>query len=414
MKFFLFFLSCFILLLGSIFATVQLGADRLFEPEYRHLIEGKKIGVITNHTGVNSKLESTAELIKKNADRYRYTLQAFFAPEHGFKGLERSEKWLQDEKDQDGIHIYSLYGKTKRPTSEMLQEIDTLIYDIQDIGSRSYTYISTLCYMMEEAAKHKIRVIVLDRPNPINGVVVDGPLLESKWRSIVSYLNIPYCHGMTIGELAKFFNEEYQVGCPLSIIPMKGWKREMSFADTGLTWIPTSPYIPEESTPCFYPMTGILGELSLVSIGIGYTTPFKVVGAPWIEAETFAQQLNNQHFPGVRFFPFYYRPFYGKFAKELCQGVLIIITDKKRYLPVSTLYLILGTIKNLYPKKLQEAIIAASKERRKMFCQVNGTEEVYECLSRPQPIIWPLRTLHQKEREQFLEKRKKYLISEYS
>ena len=198
----------------------------------------------------------------------------------------------------------------------MLKGIDLLIYDIQDIGSRSYTFLSTLLYVMEEAAKQQIKVMVLDRPNPINGIVMDGPMLEEKWRSFLGYINVPYCHGMTIGELAQYFNGEYKIGCDLEVIPMKGWKRTMSFKDTHLPWVPTSPHVPEAETALVYPVTGILGELGIVNIGIGYTLPFKLIGAPWIQAEAFAEQLNQQQFPGVRFLPFYYRPFYGKFEGE--------------------------------------------------------------------------------------------------
>lgn len=388
---------------------VTVGVDILFTEDYADILRGKKVGLITNHTAVNRQLIPTHEVLKKNAQKYGYKFIVLFAPEHGITGAGYESEQMKDAKDTDGIPIYNLHGKTQRPTKEMLKQVDLLIYDIQDIGSRSYTYITTLFYAMEEAAKYDIPVAVLDRPNPLNGIVIDGPMLEDKWRSIVGYINVPYCHGMTIGELAQFFNEEYKVGCKLQVIPMKGWEREMSFQDTGLTWIPTSPHIPESTTPFFYPTTGLLGELQMVSIGVGYTLPFKIVGAPWIDADTFAAKLNAQHFPGVIFMPFHFRPFYGRFVREDCHGVQIVITDKLTYQPVSTQYLIIGILKSLYPAKFNEAL-AATKSRKEMFCKVNGTEEVYRLMAETNYVVWKLRTLHQKEREAFIKLRRKYLI----
>lgn len=392
---------------------VKVGSDVLMSEEYANLLKGKRIGLITNHTAVNSKLISTVDLLKKNAAAKGYKLVALFAPEHGITGASYASESIEEEQDPDGIPVYSLHGKTMRPTDEMLKQVNMLIFDIQDIGSRSYTYITTLFYAMEEAAKRGIQFVVLDRPNPMTGLVVDGPLLDEKWRSGLGYINIPYCHGMTVGELARLFNGEYKIGCKLEVIPMKGWRRRMTFHETGLSWIPTSPYIPEANTAFFYPTTGILGELQLVNIGIGYTLPFKVIGAPWIDGKMFANSLNTQKFPGVHFEPFHYRPFYGRFAHEDCQGVLIMITDPVKYRPVTTQYLIIGILKSLYPKKFQEAI-ATAKARKETICKVNGTEEVFRLITEEKNIVWKLRTLHQKERDDFLNLRKKYLIPAYS
>ncbi|NGX42077.1 MAG: hypothetical protein K940chlam7_00353 [Chlamydiae bacterium] len=388
---------------------VLVGVEVLLNGGYDHLLKGKRIGLITNHTAVNHQMESTVDLLKRHAPKLGFKIVALFAPEHGISGVAHSEELIQDGKDADNIPVYSLHGSTMRPTKKMLEQVDLLFYDIQDIGSRSYTYAATLFYSMEEAAKNGIPIVVLDRPNPINGLVVDGPMMEEKWRSIVGYINVPYCHGMTLGELARFFNAEYHVGCQLYVVPMKGWRRQMSFQDTGLAWIPTSPNIPEANTPWYYPVTGILGELQVVNIGIGYTLPFKVIGAPWIDADSFAKSLNEQNFPGVAFHPYHYQPFYGRFAKRECHGVFIIITDPKVYKPVSTQYLILGMLKSLFPKKFQEAILAA-KNRKEMFCKVNGTEEVYRLITNERYIVWKLQEIHQKEREQFLTLRQKYLI----
>lgn len=394
------------------YAQLQLGIDRLFTPEYSHLLKGKRIGLITNHTAINHQRRSTIDLFKSHSSSFHYTLSALFAPEHGLTGGQYADEKVPNSHDAAGIPIYSLHGETRRPTNTMLQNIDLLVYDIQDIGSRSYTYISTLFYVMEEAAKWQIPVIVLDRPNPLSGLVVDGPLLEDKWRSFVGYINVPYCHGLTVGELALYFNGEYQIGCSLTVISMQGWKRQMTFADTQLTWIPTSPHIPEAQTAFYYPTTGLLGELQLVNIGVGYTLPFKIVGAPWIDAQVFSQKLNEQKFPGVYFHPFYYRPFFGRFAQEDCQGVLIVITDPKKYLPVTTQYLLIGMLKSLYPKQFAEAL-AKSAHRQEMFNKVNGTAEVYRILKEEKYVTWKLRLLHQEQRQAYLTRRKPYLIPAY-
>lgn len=391
---------------------VTVGIDVLSQGGYNSQLKGKRIGLITNHTAISSKRESTIDILKRMAKIQGFTLAALFAPEHGLNGSIHAEEKVDNAFDADNIPIYSLYGKTKRPTTAMLKGIDLLIYDIQDIGTRSYTYITTLFYVMEEASKRGISVMVLDRPNPINGIVVDGPMLEMKWRSTIGYINVPYCHGMTVGELALFFNSEYQAGCDLTVVPMHHWNRKMNFNDTGLSWMPTSPQIPEATTPLFYPATGLLGELSLVNIGVGYTLPFKIVGAPWIDAQQFAGALNRQKFPGVHFEPFHFKPFYGKFAHEECHGILLVVTDSLRYKPVSTQYLLIGVLKGLYPTKFKKAM-EESKNRKEMFCKATGTEEIYRMMAEERNIVWKLRSHHEKERTNFMALRKKYLIGTY-
>lgn len=406
LAFFLFFFHAAILL-----AKVTVGIDVLLEEANLTKLKGKKIGLITNQTAINKDMRSTFELLNQKAKQYK--IVAIFAPEHGLYGSEYAEEKGKKGQFLDGIPVYSLYGETKRPTSEMLHGIDLLIYDIQDIGSRSYTYISTLFYVMEEAAKKGIKVMVLDRPNPINGLTVDGPLLDDKLRSIVGYINVPYCHGLTVGELASYFNDENVVGCSLEVIPMKGWNRSMNFKDTGLPWIPTSPHIPEADTPLYYPITGILGELGIVSIGVGYTLPFKLIGAPWIDAITLTDNLNQQKLPGVHFSPFFFKPFYGKFNNENCQGTLITVTDPLKYKPLTIQYAIIASLKQLYPEKFKEGL-KMSLSRQKMFNQVLGTDKIWPLLSQRKPIQWTMRSIDEKERKRFLEKRKAYFIIDYA
>lgn len=390
---------------------VVLGVDRFFDENFAKIIAGKRVGLVTNHTGVNRELFSTIRLFHEKKES---TLTAIFTPEHGLSGIARASEQIKEGENQSQslyeIPVYSLYGKTRRPTSEMLEKVDVLVYDIQEIGCRSYTYASTLFYVMEEAAKYDIPVIVLDRPNPMGGLVVDGPMLREKWRSFLGYINVPYCHGMTIGELARFFNGEYQVGCRLIIIPMKGWKRTMTYEDTGLSWLPTSPYIPEPDTPFYYASTGILGALNLVNIGIGYTLPFKVIGAPWLDANRLAETLNKQKLPGVTFVPFAYRPFYGLYKDQDCQGVKVVITNMRIYRPLVVQYLLIGLLKSLYPQRFHDKLDKLSPADISAFCKINGNEEIWKILKNEKYVGWKLASCDEKERKEFLERRKRYLL----
>ena len=402
-----FILACLLVFSTTYAEPIKLGVDRFFQTENRALIKKKRVGLITNHTGVDSELRSTAVLFKEKGN-----LVALFSPEHGIAGSAAATKEILSSKDKDGLSIFSLHGKTKRPTEEMLKNIDLLVYDIQAIGARSYTYISTLFYVMEEAAKKKIPLIILDRPNPMGGLVVDGPMLRDQFRSFLGYINIPYCHGMTVGELALFFNAEYKIGCTLHVIAMSGWKRSMTYIETGLSWIPTSPYIPEPDTPFYYASTGILGALGIVSIGIGYTLPFKIVGAPWIDAQEFATKLNAQHLPGVKFLPFYFCPFYGKFKGKECEGVKIVITNPKIYRPLSVQYMLIGLLKSLYPLEFRAKLNTITALEKSAFCKVNGNEDMLKIITNDKYIAWKLIDFDKGERQEFFKKRKKYLLYE--
>lgn len=397
----------FLLFSTTLLAKVQPGVDRFFQTEV-HQLRGMRVGLITNQTGVNSNLHSTIDLLKSAAKEFKFV--ALFAPEHGIEGIAYAGEEVEDTTHPIGVRVYSLHGKTRRPTSAMLEGIDVLIYDIQEIGSRSYTYASTLFYVMEEASKKGIDVIVLDRPNPINGLVVDGPMLEDAYRSFLGYINVPYCHGMTIGELARFFNAEYRIGCSLKVVPMIGWKRSMTFRETGLPWIPTSPQIPESDTALFYPATGLLGCLDLVSIGGGCSLPFKVVAAPWIDAKKFAKELSAQKLPGVAFVPFHFRPSWGAFKSETCHGVKILVTDPLAFRPVSVDFMILGVLKSLYPLQIDKKLHALSSSKKDIFTSICGTPQVLDILFKEKYVAWKLMRLHQDQRKAFLEKRKKYLL----
>jgi uncharacterized protein YbbC (DUF1343 family) len=250
-----------------------------------------------------------------------------------------------------GVPVHSLYGKHRKPTQEMLKGVDVLLYDIQDIGCRSYTYIYTMAYAMEAAAEKGIPVIVLDRPNPLGGELVEGPMLNMDYRSFIGLYPIAYIYGMTVGELAELFNVEYNINCDLTVVKMEGWERWMSFEDTGLEWIPTSPHIPRASTAWYYPATGIIGELNTFNIGVGYTLPFELMATPWIDAEQLADELNGRSLPGVYFRPIHYRPYYLHFENELVHGVHLHIMDRSVFKPVSTQMHILDAIHTLYPEQ---------------------------------------------------------------
>ncbi|HEY2809987.1 MAG TPA: DUF1343 domain-containing protein [Rhabdochlamydiaceae bacterium] len=389
-------------------SNVLLGVDVFFKENKIAALKGKRVGLITNHTGADGQLRSTVDLFLNNF--HGIQIAALFSPEHGFYGQAHAEGAVADQKEYKGIPVYSLFGKLRRPTRQMLKGIDVLIYDIQDIGCRTYTYITTLFYAMEEASKEHIPLIVLDRPNPINGHLVEGPMLKEKWRSFIGYVNVPYCHGMTIGELARFFNEEYHIGCALEVVPMQGWQRWMSYADTHLTWIPTSPNISEADTPLYYASTGIIGELGIVNIGIGYTLPFKILGAPWIKAEEFAEKMNAQHLPGVVFLPFHFRPFYGIYKEKECQGVLIRIIDAHSYKPLAVQYMLLGILNLLYPKHMQTRLAALNPEKRVLFCKANGNDEMLDILCKEKYVAWKLITYQKEERDSFRQARKKYFL----
>lgn len=345
--FFLLLISSSLLISGSKI-RVKPGIDVLLN-EKVSLLKNKNVGLITNPTGVNSQLESTIDLFYSHPE---INLKAIYGPEHGARGNVNAGDKIEDLVDEKtGIPIYSLYGKNRKPSAEMLKDIDVLVYDIQDIGSRSYTYIYTMSFAMEAAKENNIPFIVLDRPNPLGGKIIDGPILEPQYKSFVGYYPIAYTYGMTCGELAKFFNIEYDINCDLTVVKMKGWKRRMTFEETGLQWIPTSPHIPHSISALYYPITGIIGELHNLDIGIGYTKPFELIGQEWLDGDKLAKELNCRHLAGVYFRPMYYTPYYSRNEKKHLQGVEIHILNPEKIKPVEIQVHILAAIKKLYPEK---------------------------------------------------------------
>jgi uncharacterized protein YbbC (DUF1343 family) len=298
------------------------GIDVLEEQKFA-LLRGKRVGVITNQTGVDSQGRRTIDLL---AHAEGVKLVAIFSPEHGI--LSNADAAIENSKDAaTGLPIYSLYGETRRPTEAMLQGIDALVFDIQDAGVRFYTYTTTMAYCMEEAAKHHIAFVVLDRPDPIDGETIEGPMLDPDRLSFTGYFPMPVRYAMTLGELAQMFNAENKIGADLHVIAMSGWKRNESYDQTGLVWIPPSPNLRTVNAAFLYPGIEIL-QAGGVSVGRGTVTPFELLGAPWIHAEAFAGVLNRRKIPGVSFAPAQFTPSDGLYAGEPCEGVTIKIVDR--------------------------------------------------------------------------------------
>ena len=324
---------------------VLTGIDVLERDNFKPLA-GLRLGLITNHTGRDRQGRQTIDVLH-NAPGVK--LVALFSPEHGIRGLA-DDKVSDSKDDATGLPIYSLYGETRRPKPEQLKDLDALVYDIQDVGARFYTYISTLGYVLEEAAKVKLPVFVLDRPNPIGGVDVEGPIADSDKLSFTSYSTIPTRHGLTVGELAQLFNRQRNIGADVRVIKMDGWRRSMWFDETNLTWVNPSPNMRSLAEATLYPGVGLL-ETTNVSVGRGTDTPFEVVGAPWIQGDKLAEVLNQRGLQGVRFVPVRFTPSASVFKGELCGGVNIVVTDRAMFRPLLTGIEMAVALRKLYPNE---------------------------------------------------------------
>ena len=307
-------------------------------------LKGHNVGLITNQTGLNRDGVSTIRLMHE-ADGV--TLKTLFSPEHGLEGKLDIPKIGDQQDAATGLKVFSLYGETRVPTADSLEGIDTLVFDIQDIGCRFYTYVSTMGNAMKAAGEHQIRFVVLDRVNPISGVDVQGPVLDEGDESFVGFHSLPVRHGMTAGELASMFRAELKLDVDLEIIQVEGWKRNQMFDQTGLLWTNPSPNMRSLTQAILYPGVGLL-EITNVSVGRGTDTPFEVVGAPWIEARQFAAHLNNAGLGGVRFVPVRFVPASSKYTNETCNGVNIIVTDRARFHPLSTGIQLMCSLKALH------------------------------------------------------------------
>ncbi len=310
-------------------------------------LQGKRVGLLTNHTGRARDGATTIDLLHAAKG---LTLARLFSPEHGIRGILDAS--VPSSTDETGLTIQSLYGDTRRPTAAMLAGIDTMVIDLQDIGARFYTYMTTMAYVMEEAAKNKVAVVVLDRPNPINGFQIEGPTLDKAALSFVGYFPMPIRHGMTLGELAQLFNTENRIGVELTVIPVRNWKRDEWFDATGLPWINPSPNMRNLIQATLYPGIGAI-EGTNVSVGRGTDTPFEQVGAPWIDGVALSDALNARGIPGIRFYPVRFTPASSKFANEECGGVFMIVTDRAAVRPVRVGVEIASMLNKLYGAKYE-------------------------------------------------------------
>jgi uncharacterized protein YbbC (DUF1343 family) len=357
---------------------IKTGIEILKEQHFKCL-EGKRVGLITNPTGVDNQLKSDIDILFEAPN---VKLVALFGPEHGVRGNAHAGDVVKSDTDAvTKLPVYSLYGKTRKPTKEMLKGIDVLVYDIQDIGCRSFTYISTLGNAMEAAAENGIELIVLDRPNPLGGKKIEGNITEDDCISFVSQFKIPYLYGLSCGELAMLLNGEHMLKAPcnLKVIQMKGWKRKMTYEQTGLQWVPSSPHIPQPITAEFYSVSGIVGELDNISIGVGYTIPFQLFATTWLDASKLAHNLNALQLPGLIFRPIYFTPFYAVGKGENLQGVQVYITDYKKATLCDIQFYVLQEIASLYPD--HDILKTADQSRISMFDKVCGSKQVRKLFS---------------------------------
>ena len=334
---------------------IEVLRDRGFEG-----LAGKRVGLVTNPSGVDSQLRSTIDILFNAPE---VNLVALYGPEHGVRGDVYAGGKISDSIDEvTGLPVYSLYGTTRKPTQEMLKGIDVMVYDIQDVGVRSYTFISTLGLVMEACAPLDIEVMVLDRPNPLGGDKIEGCYVEQPFNSFVSQYKIPYVYGLTVGELAVLINEEglnrgqkgdqEPVKCKLSVVPMEGWKRDMLYEATGLPWVLPSPNIPFKDSPMYYAASGICGELyGFMNIGVGYTLPFQVFGATWLDPVKLKTELESYGLEGVSFRTIWFKPFSGSQKGELVGGLQFFFTDYEKARITEVQFYVIQAVAELYPDK---------------------------------------------------------------
>ena len=384
---------------------VKTGIEMLKANNFKQL-EGKRVGLVTNPTGVDNFMKSDIDILHEAKN---VKLVALFGPEHGVRGSVHAGDHVGNAADPTtGVPVYSLYGKSRIPSKEMLQGIDVLIYDIQDIGCRSFTYISTLGNIMKAAAENGIKVMVLDRPNPLGGLKVEGNLAEDDCLSFVSAFKIPYVYGLTPGEVALLLNGENMLGkkCDLEVVKMKGWKRKMTYEQTGLQWVLPSPHIPQPVSAPFYSVSGIVGELDSISIGVGYTMPFQMFGAPWIDAPVLAQRLNALNLPGVMFRPIYYKPFYAFGKGQDLQGVQVYLTDYRKATLTNIQFYVLQELYSLYPDR---DVLAQCTKRHAMFDKACGSKQIRQLFMKRHK--WEdVKPYWEKDAEAFKQLAKKYWL----
>lgn len=334
-----------------------------------HSRDSLKYGLLANQTSVNQDLVHSVTLLKDVID-----LQLLLSPEHGLFGAENAGDAIGNEKDvESGIISKTTYRKQPADIAEIISDLDVVLFDIQDIGVRSYTYVYSMAYLMQAAAMADKKVIILDRPNPINGVQIEGNLIDEGISSFVGLYPIPYRHGMTVGELALYFNREFGIDCNLEVIKMSGWTREMWFDETGLPWVPTSPHVPDAETILPMIATGTYGELQKLSEGVGTTIPFELAGGPWIKnPNPYARELQKRAGDGVIYRPTFFKPYYGRHQGQICGGVQLHVVDRNRFEPYLIGLQMLSIHQELYP----DVNLFEHENRWRMFAQVTGSDRI--------------------------------------
>ena len=329
-------------------AKVKIGLEVLLDSRL-DVLAGLRVGLIVNPASITSRFEHAADLFHQHP---QIQLAALFGPQHGIRGETQDNmiEWQSFNDCRTGLPAYSLYGETRKPTEDMLAQVDALVFDAQDVGTRVYTFIYTMALAMEAAREHGKKFIVLDRPNPIGGLQIEGNLHEAEFRSFVGMYPIPMRHGLTVAELARLFNEAFGIGCDLDVIPMEGYRREMYFEETELPWVLPSPNMPTVDTAVVYP-GAVTFEGTMVSEGRGTTRPFEIVGAPYINPYRLLDELPIDRLPGAVFRPVHFQPTFHKFAGELCGGLQIHVTDRRTFKPVLTGIAIIRAIYHLYPNQ---------------------------------------------------------------
>jgi len=388
-------------------AEVKLGNEVLASTGFKAL-KGKRVGLITNPSGVNRNLNTTIEVLRAAPG---VKLVALFGPEHGVYGdVPAGDKVPSRIDERTGLPVHSLYGATHRPTREMLQGLDALVYDLQDTGCRSYTYVSTMGVAMDACGEAGIEFVVLDRPNPLGGNRVEGPMVEDKFRSFVSKWDVPYVYGLTCGELALMINGERWITnrCKLTVVPLKGWKRSMVWRDTGLPWVPTSPHVPHGESALYQVATGMLGEIGGVSTGIGYTLPFECIAAPDVDPHKLAAALNGYGLPGAKFQPIVYQPYYFTFSNQVIAGVQLYFTDPASAPLTAINFYALEALKKAAGRDLFDEAVKRKKSFS-MFDKVNGTDATRKALQAGTPAADIVAAWKPVE-EAFRQQRKKYLL----
>lgn len=381
----------------------RLGIEVLLQDRI-DLIKDKRVGLITNPTGVDQNLTSIVDLLYNHPN---VKLTALYGPEHGVRGDAQAGQYVEKYIDEKtGLPVYSLYGATKKPTSEMLENIDVLLFDIQDVGTRFYTYIYTMALAMEAAKEKNIPIIVLDRPNPISGTKVEGPVLEEKYSSFIGEYPIPVRHGMTVGELAKLFNEEFEIDADLTVVEMEGWKRNMYYGDTPLHFVLPSPNMPTLDTALVYPGAALI-EGTNVSEGRGTTRPFELIGAPFINSTDLAAKLNAYKLPGVTFRAASFTPTFSKHANKLSHGVQIHITNRNAYKPFETGLTIVKTIHDMYPNEFQ--FRAPNSAGISFFDNLVGNGSIRADIQAGKSVE-EMKATWQQDLEKFMDTREKYLL----